>query len=99
MKRITHSVAFKLKWDKDSDEEKAFIRKSVELLSPIPNVQEFNVNRQFSPKNPYNFEFTMGFNSQQEYDNYSNNPIHLKYVKEIWLSEVEKFLEKDTVEY
>ena len=99
MKKITHTVAFKLKWDKDSAEESTFIQKSIALLAALPNVQNFKAHRQFSPKNPYDFEFTMDFMGQEEYDGYSNHPVHVKYVKEIWLNEVSEFLEKDTVEY
>ena len=40
----------------------------------------------------------MEFKDQKAYEEYSNHPEHLKYVKNIWLNEVEDFLETDFAE-
>lgn|GEM_PF-732195 len=96
---IRHSVAFKLKWGNGTNEEKLFLEKSVEVLTKIPKVKNFTVNKQTNENNPYDFELAMDFDTSEDYSFYNNHPDHQEYVKDIWLEQVDSFLEKDTVFY
>jgi hypothetical protein len=95
MKSITHMVIFCLKHDKDSLQEKEFISYSREILSSIPVVRDFKACRQTSPKNGFDFGFTMKFKDKNSYEEYNNHPSHQEYVNNRWLHEVDKFLEID----
>jgi hypothetical protein len=37
----------------------------------------------------------MEFDSQKEYENYSNHPSHNAFVQKYWVTEVEDFMELD----
>lgn len=92
---ILHSVIFKLKHEKGSADEKKFLEDGERILTSIPAVRYFNVYRQVSVKNDYDFGFAMEFASQQDYDAYNIHPLHEQFVNERWLQEVEAFLEID----
>jgi heme-degrading monooxygenase HmoA len=91
---ITHSVIFKLKYAKNSKEEQAFMKAAMQLRS-IPGVQSFEVLKQTSKKNKFEYGISMKFENQKLYDGYSNHPDHVKFVKEWWMKDVEDFLEID----
>ena len=93
--QITHSVFFTLHHSEDSPEEAAFLEESFEILSTIPGVQDFQVLKETSSKNPYRFGFSMKFENQKIYDAYSAHPDHNKYVEERWLKQVAQFQEID----
>ncbi len=93
--QITHSVFFTLHHPENSPQEAAFLEESFQILSTIPGVEQFEVLKETSPKNPYRFGFTMKFKDQKTYNAYSNHPDHNKYVQERWLKEVENFQEID----
>ena len=93
--KIIHTVIFSLKKEIDSTD---FLQGSKKLLGSIPGVEKFMVLKQVSKKNKFNFGFYMEFKDQKAYEGYSNHPEHLKYVKNIWLNEVEDFLETDFAE-
>lgn len=93
--RIIHSVIFSLKKE---IEPRDFLQRSKKLLSSISGVEKFMVLKQVSKKNKFIFGFYMEFKNQKAYEEYSNHPEHLKYVKNIWLNEVEDFLETDFAE-
>lgn len=95
MGKVKHMVIFNLKSDKDSKETKSFLSDGENLLSNIEGVQNFFVFDQVSVKNDFDYGFSMEFDSQEAYDNYSNHPVHLKFVHERWETEVSKFLEID----
>jgi len=92
---ITHSVFFKLHHPENSPQEAAFLEDSFQILSTIPGVEQFEVLKETSPKNPYRFGFAMKFKDQTAYDAYSAHPDHTAYVENRWLKEVEKFQEID----
>lgn len=94
---IIHTVAFKLRHESDSAAERAFLEKG-RALAEIRTVHYFRVYRQVSEKNPYDFNFSMAFEDQTAYDFYNNHPDHQAFVQNVWLNEVEDFLEADFVE-
>jgi hypothetical protein len=93
---IRHTVVFVLKHAHGSLQEKAFLR-DAKVLAEIPGVEKFEQLRQVSPKNDYEFGFSMEFKDQAAYDAYNAHPKHVKFVKERWEREVERFLEIDYV--
>jgi Stress responsive A/B Barrel Domain len=95
---IRHTVAFKLKHAKGSALEASFL-KAAQVLTTIPTVREFEWLRQVSPKNGYDFGFSMAFDSQADYDAYNVHPAHAQFVETRWQPEVADFLELDYVPF
>lgn len=93
---IRHTVVFNLKHARGSLQEKAFLRDAL-VLKEIPGVKKFEQLRQVSKKNDYEFGFSMEFADQAAYDAYNEHPKHVKFVKERWEREVERFMEIDYV--
>ena len=93
---IRHTVVFSLKHADGSTEEAAFLRDAM-ALAAIPGVEKFEQLRQVSPKNDYAFGFSMEFTDQAAYSGYDDHPVHVAFVRDRWLPEVEKFLEIDYV--
>lgn len=93
---IRHTVVFTLKHAAGSTEEAAFLR-DARALADIPGVEKFEQLRQVSPKNDYAFGFSMEFADQVAYSGYNDHPVHVAFVRDRWLPEVEKFLEIDYV--
>lgn len=92
--RIRHTVVFKLKHPKGSPEEKNFLAAAMKLAA-IPGVEKFELLKQISRKNKYDFGLSMEFASQQAYEKYNTHPEHVSFVEKRWLQEVEDFLEID----
>jgi len=92
---IRHMVIFSLKYDKGAPETEKFLKDSQSILSVIAGVEKFEMLKEISPRNEYDFGFSMEFSDKTTYDNYSMNPNHLKFVHERWLEEVVSFLEID----
>ncbi|PVD52325.1 stress responsive alpha-beta barrel domain-containing protein [Terrimonas sp.] len=95
---IRHSVIFKLKHHKGSQEEALFLEKA-NALSSIPGIQNFECLKQVSPKNKFDFGISMAFENETLYQQYNNHPDHVYFVQQYWLKEVEDFLEIDYVPY
>ena len=93
---IRHTVAFKLKHDPGSQPEQDFLTAALELAT-IPGLTRFEQLRQVSGKNPYSFGFSMEFADQAGYDGYNAHPVHVRFVQDRWVPEVESFLEADFV--
>ncbi len=93
---ITHSVFFKLKHPAGSDAEKAFLGKAAELAQ-IKGVENFQVLKETSPKNGFDFGLSMQFKDQSAYDGYNTHPDHVAFVQNVWLKEVADFQEIDHV--
>lgn len=91
---IRHSVILKLKNTINSIEKQAFFE-AVDTLSAIPNVQKFEVLKQTSPKNKFEYGISMEFDNQEQYDIYSNHPKHIHFIQNFWMNQVEDFLEID----
>ncbi len=94
---IRHTVVFVLKHAHGSLQEKAFLR-DAKVLAEIPGVKKFEQLRQVSKKNDYEFGFSMEFADQAAYTAYNEHPKHVKFVKDRWDREVERFLEIDYVQ-
>ncbi|WP_028563283.1 Dabb family protein [Paenibacillus pinihumi] len=92
---IQHSVIFNLNHASGSEEERRFLEDGRAILTQIPVVKNFQVYRQVSPKNDYAFGFSMEFADQAEYEAYNAHPLHVQFVQERWVKEVERFLEID----
>lgn len=91
---IRHTVVFKLKHEKGSAEEKAFLA-AADVLGKIPGVKRFEKLRQVSRKNGYAFGFSMEFDDSAAYQGYNDHPEHVRFVSERWVPEVAEFLEID----
>ena len=91
---IRHTVVFKLKYPKNSPEERDFLS-AAKNLANIPGVQNFECLKQTSKKNNFDFGLSMEFASQKLYDEYSNHPDHVQFIQKYWLKYVEDFLEID----
>ncbi|MBK5719595.1 Dabb family protein [Dysgonomonas sp. Marseille-P4677] len=94
---IKHTVMFNLQYDSDSSEAKTFLQDGQRILSALPMVKNFEVFRQVSSKNGYQFYFSMIFEDQTAYQAYNEHPEHVRFVKERWEKEVTDFLEADFV--
>jgi hypothetical protein len=92
---VRHMVIFVLKHRQGSPESEKFLADGHRILTSIPGVNQFEVLRQVSAKNDYDYGFSMEFASQADYDTYNNHPLHTAFVSERWLPEVERFLEID----
>jgi hypothetical protein len=94
--RIRHSVVFSLAHEAGSDEEADFVA-AITALQQIPGVEAFELMREVSPKNDYDFGLTMEFGDDSAYQAYNEHPQHVSFVADRWESEVTAFLEIDTV--
>ncbi len=52
---------------------------------------------QVGTKADFDFGFSMRFADQAAYDGYNSDPVHVAFVQERWLPEVEAFVELDYV--
>jgi hypothetical protein len=91
---IRHSVILKLKSDINSEDRQAFFE-AVNKLTIIPNIQKFEILKQISSKNKFEYGISMEFDTQEQYDIYSNHPEHIFFIQNFWLKSVEDFLEID----
>ena len=93
--RIRHMVIFCLKYEPAANETGKFLLDGKTILSAIPGVENFEVMRQISATNDYDYGFSMEFSSQAAYDTYSQHPLHVDFVEQRWKKEVTRFLEID----
>ena len=91
---IRHSVILTLK-SSLSPEDKTQYFDAVNELKQIPGVHKFEVLKQTSAKNPFEFGISMEFESQEAYDLYTNHSLHSAFVEKYWAACVEDFLEID----
>ena len=92
---IRHSALFRLRHDAGSPAEASFLA-TVAGLASIPGVGDFQIARETSPKNPYDFVVAMTFADQTAYDDYNDHPSHVAFVRDRWLPEVAEFMEHDS---
>jgi len=91
---IRHSVILRLKSSLSlADKSQYFV--AVNELKHIPGVQKFEVLKQTSPKNPFDYGISMEFENQEAYDLYTNHSLHTAFVEKYWAACVEDFLEID----
>ena len=93
--RIRHSVAFSLRHEAGSDAEADFVA-AISALEQIPGVEAFELMREVSPKNDFDYGLTMEFADQAAYAAYNEHPQHVAFVADRWDAEVTDFLEIDT---
>lgn len=93
--RILHTVAFRLRYAMDAPETQVFLHDAERILTGIPQVENFQVLREVSEKNDFDFGFSMEFENQAAYDAYNNHPTHQAFVTQRWLKEVADFMEVD----
>ncbi|RFM29046.1 Dabb family protein [Deminuibacter soli] len=93
---IRHTVVFTLKHPQGSAAEQDFLT-AAKILAAIPRVEKFEQLKQVSPKNQYQFGFSMEFADQAAYDHYNNHPDHVAFVQQRWVNEVAEFMEIDYV--
>jgi heme-degrading monooxygenase HmoA len=91
--RIRHQVVFTLKPDAD---EADFLA-AVLVLEAIPGVEAFELRREVSPKNAFDYALTMEFADRAAYEAYNEHPEHAGFVANRWDAEVADFLEIDSV--
>ncbi|MDF1559684.1 MAG: Dabb family protein [Bacteroidales bacterium] len=91
---IRHTVVFKLVHPKNSPEEKMFLD-AIRALSAIPGVEKFELLKQTSRKNNYDYGLSMEFETAKAYEDYNQHPDHVAFVGTIWIQEVSDFLEID----
>jgi hypothetical protein len=94
--RIRHQVVFTLKHEPGSPEEAGFIA-AITALEAIAGVEEFQLMREVSPKNPFAYALTMEFADRAAYEAYNEHPQHVGFVDDRWDAEVTDFLEIDSV--
>ncbi|MDH6304510.1 heme-degrading monooxygenase HmoA [Parabacteroides sp. PF5-5] len=92
---VLHTVIFDLKHPIGSAEAKKFLTDGYNILTKVPGVLDFQVFRQCSPKNDYQYGFYMRFRNQADFDAYTAHPEHTKFVQERWDTEVSRFQESD----
>jgi hypothetical protein len=95
---IRHSVILKLKENISHESKKAFFD-AVDKLKEIPDVETFEVLNQISPKNKFEYGISMEFDTNEKYENYSNHPVHVAFIQNFWIPNVEDFLEIDYTPY
>jgi len=95
---IRHTVVFTLKHGSGSQEERAFFKAAQELAA-IKTVKKFEMLREVSLKNEYQFGLSMEFDDQDAYDLYNQHPAHVSFVKDRWIPEVNSFMEIDYIPY
>ena len=95
---IVHSVFFKLNHPPGSSAETAFLKQAAALKN-LPGVTNFQVLKETSLKNDFDFGLSMEFLDQVAYDEYNNHPEHVRFAQDIWLKEVACFQEIDHVTY
>jgi hypothetical protein len=93
---IRHTVIFRLKHPRGSAAENSFLTAG-KALAGIPGVERFEQLKQVSQKNDYHFGYSMEFADQAAYQTYNDHPVHVAYVRDRWIPEVESFLEIDYV--
>jgi hypothetical protein len=94
---IQHTVVFRLVHEPGSAAETGFLENGRAVLTSIPGVTDFAVNRQVSPKSDLTWQFSMVFADQAAYDAYNAHPAHVAFVETRWTTEVAAFQEYDFV--
>lgn len=91
---IRHTVAFTLKHAKGSSAEQSFLA-DAKTLAAIPGVERFEQLRQTSPKNSFDYGFSMEFADQAAYTSYNEHAHHVAFVRDRWIPEIASFMEID----
>ncbi len=68
---------------------------AISKLSAIPGVRNFQLLRQTSRKNSFDYGLSMEFETAKAYEDYNRHPDHVAFVGNLWVPEVSDFLELD----
>jgi hypothetical protein len=93
---IRHAALFKLTHTAGSAQEASFLAALADLAT-IPGVGSFDIAREISPKNDFDFAVSMIFTDAAAYQAYNLHPAHVAFVQTRWIPEVASFMEHDTV--
>ena len=93
---IRHAALFRLVHPAGSAKQASFLE-ALAGLRAIPGVQDFQIRREVSPKNAFDFVVSMTFADQAAYDAYNMHPDHQGFVQGRWVPEVADFMEHDSV--
>ncbi len=91
---VRHTVIFTFKQTVDSNSQKEFFN-AAQKLAGIPGVKKFELLKQTSKKNKFDFGISMEFDDHTQYDQYNNHKEHTLFIQQYWLKDVEDFLETD----
>ena len=91
---IRHTVVFKFNDQVNTIKEKDFFI-AIKKLAAIPGVQKFECLKQIGKKNNFDFGVSMEFDGMADYELYNNHPMHVHFVQQYWMKDVEDFLEID----
>lgn len=94
---IRHAGLLKFKNTVTESEKLAFF-KVLKNLEQIEGVQNMEISKQISPKNKFEYGFSMKFANEDIYKAYNVHPSHDAFVQNYWVKYVEDFMEIDTVE-
>ncbi|WDE95416.1 Dabb family protein [Lentisphaera profundi] len=90
---INHGVVFTLKKDSALSREEFFAEAL--KLKKINPVIKFKIVRETSSKNTFEFGLFMKFQNPEAYALYNNHPDHLHFIQNIWIPNIEDFMEID----
>lgn len=88
-------VIFNLPYAEESEKALNFLSEGEKTLTQISVVRNFQVFRQVSEKNGFQYGFSMIFDNSDNYQSYNIHPNHVAFVQNRWLKEVTDFLEID----
>ena len=78
-----------------SDSAKQSFFDAAALLSGIPGVEKFELLKQVSPKNSFEYGISMEFANDTLYSGYNIHPQHQQFLQEYWKVYVQDFMEID----
>ena len=90
---INHGVVFTLKKDSVLSQEEFFAEAL--KLKKLDMVKKFKIVRETSSKNQFEFGLFMKFKTPEAYELYNNHPDHVSFVQNIWIPNIEDFMEID----
>ncbi|MES1225709.1 MAG: Dabb family protein [Bacteroidota bacterium] len=91
---IKHTVTFKFK-DSITTSEKEIFFKALANLKSILGVQKFEILNRVYKDNNSEYAIFMEFENKETYQAYTQNEVHLDFIKNYWLKFVETFKEMD----
>jgi len=91
---IKHSVIFTLRYQPGTAEFKKFFDAAAALKN-IPGVQQFDILKQTSTKNDYDYGIAMSFDNTEKYAAYNDHAAHQQFIADYWIPSVAAFLEID----
>jgi Stress responsive A/B Barrel Domain len=91
---IRHTVIFTFKQSVDSIQQKDFF-KAAQKLASLPGIMNFELLKQTSKKNKFDFGISMEFDDHRLYEQYNNHKDHQLFIQQYWLKNIEDFLETD----